>query len=583
MDPYFIHLLKSSSILLLFFGCYQLFLKKETFFKSNRWFLMGGLAFSLLGPFISFTKTVPLTLQSTPNILPQAGLNTLIQTKETAQNIDLLSIIPIVYVLGVIFFGARLFLQFLAIKKLLDSGFLYKELPYFHVQTKQSISPFSFFRYIFYHRGAFDQNELKSVIAHEKVHAKEYHSLDILLMELFLVLLWFNPVSWWYRTSLKQNLEFLADSKSCTVGEGKKFYQYLMLKQIVGHHKLTIANPFYSSLIKKRIVMLNQNQSKKTSMSKMLLVLPAVALFLVSFNTKTTYVSDHPIASQKVENSESKAVHLIINKDTSDEELEKMKKDLAQQGIDFSYTVVHNDQKEIINISLELSGQNSDGELFSGNYNSSSEAPIKQITIRYDDEANLVSFGQSDSKTVSVHKTIDHDGGISIHTTEDEHRQIEILNKNGVRTIIIDGKEVSEKEFKKMHPGSSFHMDTDDHVRIHVTSSTDVKSQGKSEHIKVESHKGHSNTGDVMIIRDADEDSDIEVINSKGYLFFNHDGKGTPLFYLDGKKISEKAVKKLKPETIEKIEVSKGEKAIEKYGKKAKNGVVEISLKDKDN
>ena len=59
---------------------------------------------------------------------------------------------------------------------------------------------------------------------------------------------------------------------------------------------------------------------------------------------------------------------------------------------------------------------------------------------------------------------------------------------------------------------------------------------------------------------------------------------GTPLFavralYIDGKEASDKTMKDIKPETIEKMEVYKGPMAVEKYGEKGKNGVIMITTK----
>ncbi len=46
------YLLKSSAIIILFYLCYKLFLQRETFFTSNRWFLITGLFTAIAIPFI---------------------------------------------------------------------------------------------------------------------------------------------------------------------------------------------------------------------------------------------------------------------------------------------------------------------------------------------------------------------------------------------------------------------------------------------------------------------------------------------------------------------------------------------------
>jgi len=52
------------------------------------------------------------------------------------------------------------------------------------------------------------------------------------------------------------------------------------------------------------------------------------------------------------------------------------------------------------------------------------------------------------------------------------------------------------------------------------------------------------------------------------------------LFILDGKEISKDEMQKIDPNTIKIIEVFKDENAIEKYGKKGKNGVIVITVKE---
>ena len=130
---------------------------------------------------------------------------------------------------------------------------------------------------------------MQSVLEHEKVHARQYHTLDIMLLEVLRVFFWFNPVLWLYKSAVRQNLEYLADHFAIESATDKKSYQYLMLKQAVNTQEYTLANSFYNSLIKKRIVMLNQNQSKKINVLKTLVVAPLLGLLLVSFNIEENY------------------------------------------------------------------------------------------------------------------------------------------------------------------------------------------------------------------------------------------------------------------------------------------------------
>ena len=78
-------------------------------------------------------------------------------------------------------------------------------------------------------------------------------------------------------------------------------------------------------------------------------------------------------------------------------------------------------------------------------------------------------------------------------------------------------------------------------------------------------------------------EQDIEAIDiiSDCYAFFEK-VKINPLYIIDGKEITEEdIIRNLKPEDVDSITVLKDKGAVEKYGDKGKNGVIEIYLKKK--
>ena len=58
MENLFFYLLKSSGLVAAFYLAYFLLLRKETFFNSNRWFLLSGLATSVILPLVTFEKVI---------------------------------------------------------------------------------------------------------------------------------------------------------------------------------------------------------------------------------------------------------------------------------------------------------------------------------------------------------------------------------------------------------------------------------------------------------------------------------------------------------------------------------------------
>lgn len=155
------------------------------------------------------------------------------------------------------------------------------------IDLNKNIAPFSFFKYIVFNSNLYNKEELNSILLHEEIHCKEKHTIDLLIARMFCVMFWFNPFMWLYKKAIIQNLEYIADSKAMLQIDDKKEYQRALLKVVTHQNSLSITNQFYQSLIKKRIVMLNKNQSHKRNSLKYALVLPALIAFIVFFQIQT--------------------------------------------------------------------------------------------------------------------------------------------------------------------------------------------------------------------------------------------------------------------------------------------------------
>jgi hypothetical protein len=155
------------------------------------------------------------------------------------------------------------------------------------VDLNKNIAPFSFFEYIVFNSTLYNKEELNSILLHEEIHCKEKHTIDVLLARVFCILFWFNPFMWLYKKAIIQNLEYIADKKAMSQIEDKKEYQRALLKVVTHQNSISITNHFYQSLIKKRIVMLNKNQSHKRNSLKYALIIPALIGFVVLFQIET--------------------------------------------------------------------------------------------------------------------------------------------------------------------------------------------------------------------------------------------------------------------------------------------------------
>lgn len=526
----------------------------------NRIFLLSGLLISTILPLVYITKTITLKI-STQDTSAGEVINTL---EAHSTFFSWASFLLLMYTLGVALFVYRLIIEGRQLRGIIKKGHAENYKEYTYIVSDKSISPFSFFKWIVYNPALHADNDLEAILEHEKIHSNQRHSLDIILMELCLALQWFNPFAWLYRKSLKENLEFLADANVSRTNMDKKEYQYILLKQAVGQQNLSIVNPFFNSLIKKRIVMINQNPSNKLKAVKGLFILPFLALFLLSFNVKTNYVFEN---AQNV-SSPDHLIELVIDKTTTDEQLMKIKNDLKKDNIDFSYTTVRNSEGEISSLSIEVSGGNKSTGEFSSRHNSLSDNDtISPTYISIDTESNSVSIGNG--KGMRLHKNDDANVWIHKSGSDEEKKEIIIKNVNGTKHIVIDGKEASEEELEEMD------IDVDDNSFILIEKDEDQDSENN-----IVIRNVNPNSQKHIIIRsDSDEAHDVEIIEKEenGFFFIDSDGDKEPLLFIDGKKSNRKEVKKLDPSAIKSINVIKGTEATKKYGKKAKDGVIEIT------
>lgn len=278
---FLIFIAKSSLALALFYCCFQILLRNETFFKANRWFLLVGVVVALVFPFLIITKVVFVNAP----LLDFSNLQDSV-VNQPKEKIDWWFIALLLYIVGCVFFFIRFVIQLLSLYSLLKKGKSTRVNGFTMVEVTEDTSAFSFFNYIVYNPSLHTEKELKTILEHEQLHAIQKHSLDMLFTHLLCVLQWVNPFAWWYKKLVSVNLEYLVDN-TIVSNQNKKEYQYLLLQQSVHSvASLSLTNPFFSSLVKKRIVMLNKSKSKKYNMLKMGVVLPVLLVATLTLNTQ---------------------------------------------------------------------------------------------------------------------------------------------------------------------------------------------------------------------------------------------------------------------------------------------------------
>ncbi|QJD95797.1 TonB family protein [Mucilaginibacter robiniae] len=283
------YLLLCNLYLILFFGFYALLLRRETFFQLNRAYLVGSALLSFLIPLIqsAWVRQWFITQKVHQTIYSAGPAVVIYQFKPVqSQQITLGEIMTWVYIGGIVILSLRLLWQLLILSRVVKRG--------------TGIAAWSFFKKI----KVDEQLPNRDVIlAHEEVHARQWHSADVLLIETIMILNWFNPVVYWYRNAIKHIHEFIADETAVKAGASKAEYAMLLLNQTFDAPVHKLLNPFFShSVLKQRIVMLQKNKSHYSALIKYGFSAPLFALMLAlssaTINNSSIMKTVHTEAAQ---------------------------------------------------------------------------------------------------------------------------------------------------------------------------------------------------------------------------------------------------------------------------------------------
>ena len=367
METFFIYIAKSSGLLVLFYFAYYFLLRKETFFNSSRYFLLAGLITSVGLPFMVYTKTVWIEPAPVEDFIVSENSNaapalhyTRFPVTNHIQNesfdINWNYILLAIYIIGFVALVIKFAIDFYSLSTVLKGKKIQQQADFKFVDINENIAPFSYFDYIVYNSSMFTPSELENIIEHEKVHSDQNHTVDVLISRVFCVLFWFNPIIWLYKKAILQNLEFIADSEAAKKISDKKAYQYTLLKITTHESCVAITNHFYQSLIKKRIVMLNKNQSKKRNYWKYYAIIPALVAFVLLFQIKTIAQEKERKERKEVTEKKNQTDVYKIKKSTTDQELKEIVQKVKQNhNVDVVISdVKRNSANELIAIKVDI-------------------------------------------------------------------------------------------------------------------------------------------------------------------------------------------------------------------------------------
>ena len=266
MSSFINYLIEANIGLCLFMLLYVIALRKETNFGLKRILLLSGIMASLLFPVIHLNITnspVPSLTELVPSyLLPEISINGNGHKTITSAQQSFWNSITAIYLGGVLFFTLLFAARLFKLIRLITSSTTYTINNFIVAESANSKLTFSFFRFIFIGQAnSISAEEKQQMLNHERIHAQQWHSFDIMLLHSIGILFWFNPLLHVYKKIFVQLHEFEADARAVESHEVNE-YCSLLARVALQSADFTIASHFNQSLTLKRIAMMQTMKTK---------------------------------------------------------------------------------------------------------------------------------------------------------------------------------------------------------------------------------------------------------------------------------------------------------------------------------
>jgi TonB family protein len=280
MDSFALYILKVCLGITVFVVPYYFFLRNDTALLLKRFFLLGGVFASFLFPLLALKRPVMVELYS-PSIpfepdyvLPEMEVLPIEATPGFA--IQWPTVLMAIYLCG------ALILLFRNVFLLLKWNAVWKKAERKNTGVAYSANDevFAMFTRIFLPNNLQNSRESDAILIHEKAHIRQLHFIDLIILELTMLLTWFNPFTWLLVYLVKENHEHLADRMALEEGVDSTDYRTQLLNQAMGVQVFSLAHPFNHSSIKKRFEMMKKSGSIRSAILKVSVLLPLILVSL---------------------------------------------------------------------------------------------------------------------------------------------------------------------------------------------------------------------------------------------------------------------------------------------------------------
>ncbi|MBK8041192.1 MAG: TonB-dependent receptor plug domain-containing protein [Haliscomenobacter sp.] len=318
-NPTFSSLLAAFLCLTVFYFLFRWRFGKETFWQANRVYLLfvPFLAWVIPHLQVQLTPASPLSEAIDPALLIQ-----LLQLRQEAEgwftaeqaperSIPLGDLLLWVYAGGVLWNISMAIIKTSRILYLAHLGERQDFGSFTLVSNARISGPASFFRFVF---SPPQQPVSGMVLEHELAHVRQGHSFDILLMELWVALHWYNPLIYRMRRHLQATHEYIADAAVVSRSEGAYAYARLLISQ--PQNRVPMLYNTFAAQISSRLRMLARRPSARWKLVAHAITLPLAAGLGLFFSVQVIEATPMPEAFKPIASALDRLEHARIDAST---------------------------------------------------------------------------------------------------------------------------------------------------------------------------------------------------------------------------------------------------------------------------
>jgi N-acetylmuramoyl-L-alanine amidase len=286
----FNYLFSASVCMALCYILYLLMFKRLTFFSMNRIYLLAIVTASVIIPALHIKIKEPLAVKASNQAIvishnAYTEMENLLPAAKAQVNVNWLLIAGFIYWVVCIVMLIKIVCSILKIVK--DAKQHGLKVGKNYIVQDQNTNNASFFHIIFIRSRDVDPLELEQIMAHERAHARLFHSADNLYIEVIKAFFWFNPFIHLISKALNEVHEFEVDHSLKHIFDPKKYASLLM--RLSTQPSMSLANQFSAYSLKRRISMLFKPNSPAFKQWTYLTLIPVLLISGYWFSIEKVY------------------------------------------------------------------------------------------------------------------------------------------------------------------------------------------------------------------------------------------------------------------------------------------------------